>query len=110
MTAPAWTIAADRSATEALIEMLDHGVRHLPVLDAGRRLLGVLDDVDLMASERRAPFRLRALIARSPDVAAVAAAAGGIPGALIALHDSGVPAASISRTLPSLHDSDHARG
>ena len=70
MTAPAWTIAADRSGTEALLEMLDHGIRHLPVLDAGRRLIGVLDDVDLIASERRAPFRLRAQIARSPDAAA----------------------------------------
>ena len=60
MTAPAWTVAADRTATEALLEMLDHGIRHLPVLTAGKRLLGVLDDVDLMATERRAPFRLRA--------------------------------------------------
>ena len=60
MTAPAWTVAADRTGTEALLEMLDQGIRHLPVLDAGRRLLGVLDDVDLMANERRAPFRLRA--------------------------------------------------
>ena len=60
--------------------MLDHGVRHLPVLDAGRRLIGVLDDVDLMASERRAPFRLRAEIARSADADAVAAAAAELPG------------------------------
>ena len=65
MTAPAWTVAADRTATEALLEMLDQGIRHLPVLTAGRRLLGVLDDVDLMANERRAPFRLRAAVARS---------------------------------------------
>ena len=65
MTAPAWTLAADRSGTEALMEMLDHGIRHLPVLDAARGLVGVLDDVDLMASERRAPFRLRALVARA---------------------------------------------
>ena len=63
MSSPAWTIAGDRTGTEALLQMLDHGVRHLPVLDAGRRLVGVLDDVDLMASERRAPFRLRAEIA-----------------------------------------------
>ena len=34
MSAPAWTVAADRTGTEALLEMLDHGVRHLPVLDA----------------------------------------------------------------------------
>ena len=37
MTAPAWTFAADRSGTDALMEMLDHGIRHLPVLDAGAR-------------------------------------------------------------------------
>ena len=30
MSAPAWTVAADRSGTEALLEMLDHGIRHLP--------------------------------------------------------------------------------
>ena len=66
MTAPARTVAADRSETEALFEMLDHGVRHLPVLEADRRLVGVLDDVDLLASERRAPFRLRARIAAQP--------------------------------------------
>ena len=58
-----------------------------------------------MASERRAPFRLRAQIAASAGEAAVAAAAGSIPGALIALHDAGLPAPAISRTLASLHDS-----
>ena len=50
MTAPAWTVSADRTETEALLEMLDHGVRHLPVLEANRRLVGVIDDVDLLAS------------------------------------------------------------
>ena len=58
MSAPAWTVAADRTGTEALMEMLDHGIRHLPVVEPGGGLIGVLDDVDLMASERRAPFRL----------------------------------------------------
>jgi len=105
MTAPAWTIAADRSGTEALLEMLDHGIRHLPVLAPGRRLLGVLDDVDLMASEQRAPFRLRARVARAPDAGAVAAAASELPRMLIALHDAGVPAGAIGRMLASLHDS-----
>ena len=57
MSAPARTVSADRTGSEALFEMLDHGIRHLPVLDAHRRLLGVLDDVDLLAAEHRAPFR-----------------------------------------------------
>ena len=33
MTAPARTVAADRSGHEALLAMLHHGVRHLPVTD-----------------------------------------------------------------------------
>jgi CBS domain-containing protein len=104
MSAPAWTVAADRTGTEALLEMLDHGVRHLPVLDPQRRLIGVLDDVDLMASEGRAPFRLREQITRSPDVAAVARTTSELPAMVIALHDAELPTAAISRAIASIHD------
>jgi CBS domain-containing protein len=104
MTAPAWTVSADRTETEALIEMLDHGVRHMPVLEADRRLVGVIDDVDLMASERRAPFRLRAVIAGSTSQDEVAHAAAELQETVIALHAAGVPAAAISRTISSIHD------
>jgi CBS domain-containing protein len=104
MTAPAWTVSADRTGTEALLEMLDHDIRHLPVLSAGRRLLGVLDDVDLMANERRAPFHLRAAIARSSDAKAVAEAAAELPDMVIALFDAGLASGSISRAITSIHD------
>ena len=104
MTAPAWTVSADHTGTDALLEMLDHGIRHLPVLTAGRQLLGVLDDVDLMANERRAPFRLRASIARAPDLAAVSRAAAELPDTVIALYDAGLSAAAICRTIASIHD------
>ncbi len=104
MSAPARTVAADRTETEALFEMLDHGVRHLPVLGPDRRLIGMLDDVDLLASERRAPFHLRTRIAAGVDAAAVAEAAAELPETVIALHDSDVPAAAISRTIASIHD------
>jgi len=104
MTAPAWTVSADRMATEALLEMLAHGIRHLPVLAPDRSLMGVLDDVDLMANERRAPFRLRAAIARAPDASTVAAAASELPEMVISLFDSGLPASAISRAISSIHD------
>jgi CBS domain-containing protein len=104
MTAPARTVAADTTASEALVEMLDHGVRHLPVLEPRRRLIGVIDDVDLMASERRAPFHLRSLIARSRDTAGIAEAATELPRTVIALHDAEAPAPVISRMIASIHD------
>ena len=105
MSAPAWTVAADRSGTEALLEMLDHCVRHLPVRDAHGRLLGVIDDVDLMAGEHRAPFHARARIARARDAAAVAEAATSLPRTVVALHDAHVAAPTISRVIASIHDS-----
>ena len=104
MTAPARTVAADRSGGEALMEMLDHGVRHLPVLDAQRRLLGVVDDIDLIASERRAPFRIRARIAASESAVEVADAARELSRTVVALHDARVAATTISRMIASIHD------
>jgi CBS domain-containing protein len=104
MTAPAWTVSAERTATEALLEMLDQDIRHLPVVTADRRLLGVVDDVDLMANERRAPFRLRAAIARATDAASVAEVAADLPDTVIALFDAGLAASAISRAIASIHD------
>lgn len=44
------SIEADASALEALDCMMDRGIRHLPVLDAGRRVIGVLSIDDLRAA------------------------------------------------------------
>jgi CBS domain-containing protein len=103
MTVPAWTVSADRTATEALLEMLSQGIRHLPVLTADRRLLGVVDDVDLMANERRAPFHLQTAIARSATVSDVAGAAGELPAMVIDLFDAALPPVVICRAITSVH-------
>jgi CBS domain-containing protein len=88
MSAPAHTIGEDRLGGEALVEMLDRRVRHLPVLSATGRLLGVVDDVDLLAAERRTPFQLRGAIARAGDAAEVAAAAADLWPTVAALHEA----------------------
>jgi CBS domain-containing protein len=104
MTSPVVTIGADRLAGEAFLEMLDHGIRHLVVLDARRRIAGVLDDVDLMAGERRAPFLLRTQIARARDVAGAARVAAELPSTVVALHDARADAVTIARVIASIHD------
>jgi CBS domain-containing protein len=104
MTAPAWTVSSDRTGTEALLEMLSHGIRHLPVLTPERRLLGVLDDVDLMANEQRAPFRLQGSIRRADDAAELAKAVSGLPKMVGALFEADLPTAAISRAITSIHD------
>jgi CBS domain-containing protein len=92
MSAPAWTVAADRLGGEVLLDMLDRGVRHVPVVDATGEVLGVLDDVDVVAATTRSSFGLRTAIARAASVQVLVTAAAGLRPTVIAL----VAAADIS--------------
>lgn len=96
MTAPAWTVAADRLGAEVLLDMLDRGVRHVPVLAPTGEVLGVLSDVDVVATTTRSSFGLRAAIARAGTVDELVAVAEGLWPTVIALHDARVAAADIA--------------
>lgn len=50
MTGSPVTIEADASALAALEAMVDHGIRHLPVVDGRRRVIGILSIDDLRAA------------------------------------------------------------
>jgi CBS domain-containing protein len=104
MSEPASTIPADVMGADALLEMLDRGVRHLPVVDATKRVIGVISDTDLMAVETRTPFHLRRAIARARTPEEVASAAAALPATVIALHDARVAADSIGRVIATVHD------
>jgi CBS domain-containing protein len=88
MSAPAHTVGADRLGAEALVEMLDRGIRHLPVLSGAGAVLGVVEDADLLAAEARTSFHLRAAIARAADRAALAAVARELAAATAALQQA----------------------
>jgi CBS domain-containing protein len=55
MTAPVYTVRADSLGGDVLLDMLDRGVHHVPVLSAAGEVLGVVDDGDLVATEARKP-------------------------------------------------------
>ena len=104
MTAPAETISAAVTGAEALLEMLDRGIRHLPVVDSVGSVVGVISDTDLMAVETRTPFHLRRAIASAASVEQLATAVGALPETVIGLHDAKVAAVSISRVIATVHD------
>src|SRR5439155_9916457 len=99
MTTPARTISVDATGADALLEMLDRGLRHLPVLDGSRRVLGVISDTDLLAVETRTPFHLRRAIGAANNLDELVAAAGHLRETLLALHDAKVAATSIGRVI-----------
>jgi CBS domain-containing protein len=51
MSTPVRTLAPDTPATEAANDLADSGFGALPVVDADGRLLGVLDDDDLLIAD-----------------------------------------------------------
>ena len=96
MTAPAYTIAPDRLGGGVLLEMLDRGVRHFPVISPRGEVIGVIADVDLLAVETRNSFYVRRLISTASRVAQLAEAADQIHPMVVALHDSKLAATSIA--------------
>ncbi len=95
MSAPAYTCRPDRLGGDVLLEMLDRGFRHLPVVSATGKILGVIEDLDLLASHVRSSFFLRQRIATAQSVEDLVSAAGELRPTVIAMYDGRVAAANI---------------
>ncbi len=96
MSAPAFTVEPDRLGGDVLLEMLDRGVRHSPVVTASREVIGVVEAIDLLAVETLSSFYLRRSIARADSTEELAHAARGLRPAVIALHEARLAASSVA--------------
>jgi CBS domain-containing protein len=96
MSAPAYTCSPDRLGSEVLLDMLDRGFRHFPVVSAAGEILGVVEEIDLIAAQTRSPFFLRSRIARAQTVDELIEASRELRPTVIALHDARVAPANIT--------------
>ncbi|MGE3812729.1 MAG: putative nucleotidyltransferase substrate binding domain-containing protein [Candidatus Nanopelagicales bacterium] len=108
-TAPVLTIGSDRSADEAVMTLLAHGIRHLPVVDADGAVVGVVEDVDLLAAQSRTPVRVRRAVARASSVGELVQAAQGIRPAVLGALEAGHPAPMVATTLSTLQEAVAAK-
>ena len=90
LTTPIVTAREDQLSSEALLQMIEHGIRHLPVLAATGEVVGVLTDIDLLAAESRAPFLLRRTIANARGAPELREAALQLNPAVVGLHEGGL--------------------
>ncbi len=95
MSAPAYTCAPDRLGGEVLLDMLDRGFRHFPVVSGSGEILGVVEDLDLVAVQSRSSFFLRQRISLAETVDELVAPARELWPTVIAMHDAHVAAATI---------------
>ncbi|MBV9603594.1 MAG: CBS domain-containing protein, partial [Solirubrobacterales bacterium] len=96
MSAPAYTCVPDRLGGDVLLDMLDRGFRHLPVVSPAGKILGILEDTDIVAAQTRSSFYLRRRIARAGSVQELADAARELRPSVIAMHEARVAAINIS--------------
>lgn len=99
MTAPALTFSEDRLAVDVMIDMLDAGIHHVPVINARGAAVGLITATDLMYLESRTPFGLRRSIAHATTTDELVAAASHLPQTVVALTRAGVVATDIGRVV-----------
>ncbi len=109
MVAPALTFRPERLAVDAMIDMLDAGIHHLPIVEAGGVAIGVVTATDLMYLESRTPFALRRSIAHAATVEEVVEAASYLPQMVVSLTRAGVGATDIGRVLALQSDTATVR-
>jgi CBS domain-containing protein len=95
MSAPAFTAAADQPAGAVLLEIFDRGLRHCPVLSPAGQMLGVVEDMDLVAVRTRSSFYLRQRIAEAESIAELETVARELRPMVVSLHDAQVAAANV---------------
>lgn len=105
MTAPAETVTADRLAGTVLMDMLERGLRHMPVVSTRGEVLGVVEDSDLHAASTRRSFVVRRAVAAASTSAELADAGRLVPRLVVDLFQGGTDAMAVSAILSVVVDS-----
>jgi CBS domain-containing protein len=105
MSVPVKTVSSEMLAPQASIEMMQAGVNHLPVVDAGGRVVGVVSAGTLMNLDALSPFALRWSISAARDEDQLVEAAAALPRLFVSLLDANLDAPALTRVITLLSDS-----
>lgn len=103
MTADPVTIEADARAFDATLLLIDRGIHHLPVVDAGAPA-GMVTSGDLLRLAQADPVYLAARISRAPDARAVATHARRLRPLVTDFVDRGTAPHDIGRVITATAD------
>jgi CBS domain-containing protein len=109
MSRPIKTVGAGALAQEASVLMMEAGVNHLPVVDAGGAIVGILSASSLMTLDALSPFALRSSILTAHTVDEVVDVSGGLPKLFVDLVDAHLDAPAITRIVTALSDAMTSR-
>lgn len=105
MSAPARRVTADLTAETVLMDMLECGMKHMPVVTARGEVVGVLEDADLLAASARQSFSLRRSIGLARDASELQKVGHRVTGIAADLFRNGTKASATSAILSVVIDS-----
>ena len=105
MSAPARRVTADLTAETVLMDMLECGLRHMPVVTSRGEVVGVLEEADLLAASARQSFILRRSIGLAGDAAELQKVGQRVTGVAADLFRNGTKASATSAILSVVIDS-----
>ncbi len=103
MSTPLHTLTLQHTAQDAALLMSRHGIRHVPITDAGR-VVGIVSERDLFALQRLSLKQLGAAIRSAQDVAVLRRCAADIRGYAAHLLAQGVQARQLTELISHLND------
>jgi CBS domain-containing protein len=105
MSAPARRVTVDMTAETVLMDMLEAGMKHMPVVTARGEVVGVLEDADLLAASARQSFSLRRSIGLAGDASELQEVGQRVTGVAADLFHNGTKASATSAILSVVIDS-----
>jgi CBS domain-containing protein len=104
MSTPVIALGLDHTALDAALAMSRHAIRHVPVVDAEGRVVGIVSERDLFALQRLSLKQLSTAIRAAPDLAALRAASQDIRRFARNLLGQGVGARQLTELISHLND------
>lgn len=103
MSRPVHALTVDDTAQDAVLLMSRHGIRHVPVTDAGR-VVGLVSERDLFAMQRMSLKQVGTALREARDIAALQAASQDIRRLARNLLGQGIQARQLTQLVSHLND------
>jgi CBS domain-containing protein len=104
MSVPLQTIGENAIVFEALMQMMQHNVKHLAVTGEGNQIIGVLSNRELISAQGQSPLFLLREISRAESLEEIVAQHRRLPGIVKGLISSGATARNINRVITTASD------
>jgi CBS domain-containing protein len=104
MSVPLHTIGENAIVFEALMQMMQHNVKHLAVTDGEHQIIGVLSNRELISAQGRSPLFLLREISRAESLDEILVQHRRLPGIVKGLISSGASARNINRVITAVSD------